>query len=68
MLEISSGKEDVVFHHLVQRLVDMVSEVLLPGAQMAALRQITFNEGQRGILPMRDRRMLEDEQKRDASL
>ena len=43
-------------------------EVLLPGAQMAALRQLTFNEGQRGILPMRDRRMLEDEQKRDASL
>ena len=43
-------------------------DVLLPGAQLAALRPLTFNEGQRGIRPIRDRRMPEDEERRDASL
>ena len=43
-------------------------DVLLPGAQLAALRPLTFNEGQRGIRAIRDRRMPEDEEQRDASL
>ena len=42
--------------------------VLLPGAQLAAVRPLTFNEGHRGIRAIRDRRMPEDEEQRDSSL
>ena len=31
MLEVSSGEEDVVLHHLVHFIVNMVIEILLPG-------------------------------------
>ena len=31
MLEVTGGKENVVLHHLVQFIVDMIIEILLPG-------------------------------------
>ena len=60
--------DEVTRRRIGTMLRHLSPDVLLPGAQMAALRPLTFNEGQRGIRPIRDRRMLEDEEKRDASL
>ena len=31
MLEVTGGEENVVLHHLVQFIVDMIIEILLPG-------------------------------------
>ena len=60
--------DEVTRRRIGTMLRHLSPEVLLPGAQMAALRPLTFNDGQRGILPIRDRRMPEDEERRDASL
>ena len=60
--------DEVTRRRIGTMLRHLSPEVLLPGAHMAALRPLTFNEGQRGIPPIRDRRMLEDEERRDSAL
>ena len=60
--------DEVTRRRIGTMLRHLSPEVLLPGAQMAALRLLTVNEGQRGIRPIRDRRMLEDEERRDSAL
>ena len=46
----------------------MTPDVFLQGAQMAVLRPLTNNDGQRGMLPITDGRIPEDEERRNSNL